>query len=480
MHIPYIYVSFTLFYRTLIKKTLVEAPWTIETVQTSSLLTGGERESKLWFHGNKLNTPFNIYIYDLPSEFNEDIVTGIQTNKLSLCYDLSHHGIGKETINVADLQASDVQNVSTTYGVSVRKTHMYALEIILHHKLLRSPYRTLNPWEADLFYIPFYSGLLSMYNKDNMMGNRGEISDRLFRYLHTMPFLKAGRSHFTTSSRPWQYSDRYFRDHPAAVNVTYICIEKRRSNKRPVIVAPYPSFIHLTNTTNDETLMEFDAGLTNLMESNFRLKVPSLQDRNVFLLLACGMKGNTLRKHIMTQFPVKTMANYEEYFKGIPRKLSQMWLYTDECSTYHQALRYQDQEEKVSSFLYTIISWTTKSVFCVQPPGDSPTRKSFYDSILSGCIPVLFKLNHTTEYPFEEWINYKDITYIIDEKLVLQQNQTVLEIVRRIPRDTVARLHDNILRLAKWLQYSASYGAPRDDDAFTLILEQVRKLNRLK
>ena len=334
-------------------KTLVEAPWrdTIETIQTSSsFIAGEERESKLWFHGNERKTPFNIYIYDLPSEFNKDIVTGMQTNNLSLCYDLSHNGIGKETINLADLQASDVQTTSTTYGISVRKTHMYALEIIMHNKLLRSPYRTLNPWEADLFYIPFYSGLLSLYNKDNEMGTRGEISDRLFRYLRTMPFLKAGKSHFTTSSRPWQYSDRYFRDHPAAVNFTYICIEKRHSNKRPVIVAPYPSFIHLTSTTDDETLTEFDAGLTNLMESNFRLNVPSLQDRNVFLLLACGMKGNTLRKHIMTQFPIKTMDNYNEYFKGIPRKLSQIWLYTDACSQIFMHVKTRSKKRKFLVF----------------------------------------------------------------------------------------------------------------------------------
>lgn len=31
-----------------------------------------------------------------------------------------------------------------------------------------------------------------------------------------------------------------------------------------------------------------------------------------------------------------------------------------------------------------------KSVFCLQPPGDMPTRKSLFDCLLSGCIPVLF------------------------------------------------------------------------------------------
>uniref|UniRef100_A0A7I4C730 Exostosin GT47 domain-containing protein n=2 Tax=Physcomitrium patens TaxID=3218 RepID=A0A7I4C730_PHYPA len=30
------------------------------------------------------------------------------------------------------------------------------------------------------------------------------------------------------------------------------------------------------------------------------------------------------------------------------------------------------------------------SHFCMQPPGDSPTRRSEFDSLVAGCIPVLF------------------------------------------------------------------------------------------
>lgn len=33
---------------------------------------------------------------------------------------------------------------------------------------------------------------------------------------------------------------------------------------------------------------------------------------------------------------------------------------------------------------------SSNSIFCLQPPGDMPTRKSLFDAILSGCIPVLF------------------------------------------------------------------------------------------
>ena len=40
-----------------------------------------------------------------------------------------------------------------------------------------------------------------------------------------------------------------------------------------------------------------------------------------------------------------------------------------------------------------ITAWElyAQSVFCLQPPGDSPTRRAFYDSLLFGCIPVISK-----------------------------------------------------------------------------------------
>lgn len=38
-----------------------------------------------------------------------------------------------------------------------------------------------------------------------------------------------------------------------------------------------------------------------------------------------------------------------------------------------------------------------ESVFCLQPPGDSPTRKGIFDSLLCGCIPVLFAPNQTRD-----------------------------------------------------------------------------------
>jgi len=40
--------------------------------------------------------------------------------------------------------------------------------------------------------------------------------------------------------------------------------------------------------------------------------------------------------------------------------------------------------------LPTVFELAASSVFCLEPPGDTPTRSHFYIAILSGCIPVIF------------------------------------------------------------------------------------------
>lgn len=41
-------------------------------------------------------------------------------------------------------------------------TDVYGLSIVTHYRLLNSKYRTLNPEEANMFYIPYYSAAFNM------------------------------------------------------------------------------------------------------------------------------------------------------------------------------------------------------------------------------------------------------------------------------------------------------------------------------
>eukprot|EP00042_Codosiga_hollandica_P049824 m.585258 g.585258 ORF g.585258 m.585258 type:complete len:140 (+) comp57969_c0_seq4:274-693(+) len=86
-----------------------------------------------------------------------------------------------------------------------------------------------------------------------------------------------------------------------------------------------------------------------------------------------------------------------------------------------------------------------RSMFCLQPYGDSPTRKSFYDSLLSGCIPVRFERN--VKYPFDDFLyNIDDISVFIDEQQLLSGEVQLLPALRSISAARIEQYQTQIKR----------------------------------
>jgi hypothetical protein len=52
-----------------------------------------------------------------------------------------------------------------------------------------------------------------------------------------------------------------------------------------------------------------------------------------------------------------------------------------------------------------------EATFCLQPPGDTLTRKSIYESILSGCIPVVFRSDaaYVEQLAFPDVVPYEEM-----------------------------------------------------------------------
>ncbi|XP_060607445.1 uncharacterized protein LOC132759653 [Ruditapes philippinarum] len=428
---------------------------------------------------SNIKTPFKFYIYDLPAKFNYDIQRHFTDNKkFSFCYNLDFCGMGEELYQLSDNDKTPIDESTGEKGGqrSVRNTHQFALETVIHYKLMHSPYRTKDPNKADMFYIPAYTGLKCLIFDHESHAFINE----LFEYLEANEsnyFNSSLRKpHFSTISKiQREQASEYcpLLRHPKTKDITYFAIEKEsnpnwyRSKQiygRSIIVAPYPSYVHFLNHDKDKTFMDFQRGLRKLNESKFKLKVPQLSERNVVLFLAAGTRrSNFFRAQILDQFLVQTDKGPDEFYKNATNnsqiKTEQIMLRTSECSVKHRT---------------TTIPWMEKSVFCLQPPGDSPTRKSIYDSILSGCIPVLFTDKYKTEYPFQHYLDYESFTYTIDEKLISRYNKSVIDIVKGISEEKTKYLHDNLLRVSKWFQYSV----PNDDvlledDAVTLLLDEL-------
>jgi len=422
-------------------------------------------------------TPFKIYVYDLPSDFNTDIRRTMTDNsRFSFCYNLDYCGTGEELYQLGnDGLTSESQPKSI---ISVRNTNQFSLETIIHYKMLNSPYRTLDPDAADVFYIPAYSGLNCLqFNKDSK-----EFVDKLFNYLKTnqSQYFLSGKPHVLTLSKIQREQGSLncpILLNPNTHNITFVGIEKEahpywsssdQVKGRSLIVAPYPSYVHFLPNISDTTLYEFDAELTFLNTSKFNFDTPDLPERNVLLFLAAGIRrSNHFRAQLLDQFPIQLSKHYDKYSEELQNKgepmPEQIMLITSECSEEHRS---------------TTVPWMMKSKYCLQPPGDSPTRKSFYDAILSGCIPILFTNQYHVVYPFDKYINYDDFSYTIDQTLLA--NKTVLEIVKEIPHEKTETRHKNLRRLAKWFQYSLSNADINDsDDAFTFVLHEIAKNHKL-
>eukprot|EP00300_Choanocystis_sp_HF-7_P009610 c16533_g1_i1.p1 GENE.c16533_g1_i1~~c16533_g1_i1.p1 ORF type:complete len:395 (-),score=77.73 c16533_g1_i1:29-1213(-) len=95
------------------------------------------------------------------------------------------------------------------------------------------------------------------------------------------------------------------------------------------------------------------------------------------------------------------------------------------------------------------------SVFCLAPPGDGESRKALYDCIAYGSIPVLFREH--TQLPFEDRVPWREMVQWVDEAALLSNKTTIVEVLRAIPPNVVARKRFFINKHSAQLQFSNFY-----------------------
>ena len=130
-----------------------------------------------------------------------------------------------------------------------------------------------------------------------------------------------------------------------------------------------------------------------------------------------------------------------------------------------------------------------RSVFCLTPMGDLPTRKGLFDSILLGCIPVVFHpLTATTMYtwhwPEELWkevvVEYLDrgriffggLDIITSLNDMFENNRSAIAAKQRLIRENAFRLQYSLIEDKK-------VERPRDD-AFDVIMKHLLDVVRGK
>lgn len=123
------------------------------------------------------------------------------------------------------------------------------------------------------------------------------------------------------------------------------------------------------------------------------------------------------------------------------------------------------------------------SLFCLQPQGDSYTRRSAFDSMLAGCIPVFFHPGSAyTQYTWHLPKDFTKYSVFIPEDDIRKRNVSIEERLKQISPEQVEKMREEVINLIPRLIYAD----PRSKletlkDAFDVAVQAViDKVTRLR
>ncbi|KAL3637668.1 hypothetical protein CASFOL_018116 [Castilleja foliolosa] len=390
-----------------------------------------------------------VYIYNLPSKFNTDLLSHNCTDLNPWrwqCGIVSNHGNGAPA---ADLRRIMPENLAHSWY----RTNQFALELIFHDRILNHKCRTKEPESATAFYIPFYAGLaVGKYLFTNNTSKRDRDCKMLLQWIKTQkPWKKSnGSDHFITIGRitwdfrrltdPGKMWGSTFLNMPDMQNVTRFIIEKAPWDSHDVSV-PYPTGFHpdTKNTLNLWQSFARDYNRSSLF---------------TFIGATRNWVGNDFRAILL------------DYCKKEPGFCRLVDCDTSHCSTNASAV--------FEAFL--------GSEFCLQPRGDSFTRRSIFDCMLAGSVPVFFW--NRTAYDQYEWFlpgEPESYSVFIDHEVVRNRSGVIKQVLMKYSKVEIRRKRQKVIETIPRIVY----GMGNDElirgfkDAFDIafdgVLERIRE-----
>ncbi|KAL5728220.1 putative xyloglucan galactosyltransferase gt19 [Ranunculus cassubicifolius] len=375
-----------------------------------------------------------IYIRKLPSQFNLDLLQNCSDYPLyeDFCPYLANHGLGHKTHNRSH---------------SWYRTDPYMLELIFHRRILEYPCLTLNPFQANAIYLPYYAAIDSfryLYGAD--YNSSSEHGLGLYEFLRgDNPEIwrrNSGHDHFLIMARPaWDFSQPLGNDPPLwgtsflhlpeFYNVTALTLESRAWPWQEQAI-PYPTSFHPPSI----------GLLENWIERVRRAH------RNTFMLFAGG-GGLGVSPNIRRSIRDECENTSSDSSRFVSTSFSEVCRIVD-CSNgvcSHDPYRYMKPMLQAS--------------FCLQPPGETPTRRSTFDAILAGCIPVFFeelsaKVQFGWHLPEDQ---YDEFSVFIPKEEVVSKGLRILDVLLGIPKAEVRRKREKVIELMPRVVYRRHGGA---------------------
>ncbi|XP_024398313.1 xyloglucan galactosyltransferase KATAMARI1 homolog [Physcomitrium patens] len=352
-----------------------------------------------------------VHVLDVPKEFNEQLLQECHTLKdwSDMCVALSNAGLGPAMVD------EDAFTSSGWY-----ETNQFALEVIFHNRMRQYDCLTVDPSMASAIYVPFYPGLeasRTLWSSD--IKARDTIPLKFVEWLQKQPEWAAhgGIDHFMVGGRiTWDFRRQgnswgnKLLTLPPMQNMTTLVIEASTWNTNDMGI-PYPTYFHPSCDSEIRAWQQ---------------KVRSFQ-RNVLFSFAGGKRDNMarlIRGQVIDQCGRSPLCKLLSCDRGA-------------C---------QSPQPVMKLF--------KESQFCLQPQGDSATRRSIFDSMLAGCIPVFFHPESYSGYVWHLPKNQSEYSIFISEDQIRKGVLTVENVLRGVETETIQRMRERIIGLIPNLVYA--------------------------
>ncbi|KAL6847702.1 hypothetical protein ACP4OV_022490 [Aristida adscensionis] len=365
-----------------------------------------------------------IYIRRLPARFNSQLLRHCATafpladpSATPACASLANHGLGPRTHNGSR---------------SWYRTDGRLLEPLFHRRLLEHPCLAAHPARADAVFLPYYAALDALpFLLDPALLNSSALHGLpLARFLarHRPRLLARRRGHdhfFLLAGHAWDYAQPLAADprlwgstsllrRPELANFTVLTLESRAWPWQEHAV-PHPTAFH------PATLHRLRAWLARARRA-----------RRTRLMLYAGGLSRPSRPNIRGAI-LAECANRTDGACALV-----------DCSGGACAL---------DPLLY--MRPMLGASFCLQPPGDTPTRRSTFDAVVAGCVPVFFE--HAAARAQYGWhlppARYDDFSVTIPKESVILGGVRIADVLAAVPDARVAAMRERLLELAPRVMY---------------------------
>ncbi|KAL8229377.1 hypothetical protein R6Q57_014277 [Mikania cordata] len=328
-----------------------------------------------------------IYMYDLPRRFTYGVIDG---------YEIARGGKGIE----------DATTLKYPGNQHAAEWHLF---LDLNNTKRSGSYvvRVLDPDEADLFYVPFFSSLSLVANpiRGGMVPREGysdeETQESLISWLEEQFYWKRnnGRDHVFVCQDPNALYKVIDRVKNAVLLVSdFGRLGPEQASLVKDVILPYS---HRINSYKGEIGVENRKWLMFFMGNRYRKEGGKIRDL-LFQLLED--ENDVFIKH--------------------------------------------GSQSRESRRMATQGMHTSK--FCLHPAGDTPSACRLFDAIVSLCVPVI--ISDYIELPFEDVIDYRKIAVFVDTDSALKPGY-LTKLLRGVKKDRILEFQKELKKVKHYFEY---------------------------